>query len=480
MAFPRGFYWGGATAANQFEGGWNEGGKGDSVADHLTAGTVSSPREFHNRLRPGVNYPSHEAVDFYHHYKEDIALMAEMGFRMFRLSINWTRIFPHGDEEEPNREGIEFYRSVFEELKKYHIEPLVTISHYETPYGLMCDYDGWANRKTIDYYMNYVKVLFHEYRGLVKYWLTFNEINSLQMGVGDILAGGLRTKDGPLPGFGAAADQKLLQKRYQALHHQFLASAKAVILAHEQYPEYQIGCMVAGGCTYPYTCNPDDVLKAQKDMRMNWYCGDVQARGAYPYFAQSMWDEMGITINQEEGDAETLKAGVVDFYSLSYYMSTCASTDPKVLAAGGNLVFGAKNPYLKASDWGWQIDPKGMRYLLNELYARYQKPIMIVENGLGAVDELVDGQVHDPYRIDYLREHIQQLELAIKDGVDVIAYLPWGCIDLISISTGEMKKRYGFVYVDKNNDGSGTLNRYRKDSFYWFKKVIATNGEDLK
>ena len=320
MAFPRGFYWGGATAANQFEGGWNEGGKGDSVADHLTAGTVSSPREFHNRLRPGVNYPSHEAVDFYHHYKEDIALMAEMGFRMFRLSINWTRIFPHGDEEEPNREGIEFYRSVFEELKKYHIEPLVTISHYETPYGLMCDYDGWANRKTIDYYMNYVKVLFHEYRGLVKYWLTFNEINSLQMGVGDILAGGLRTKDGPLPGFGAAADQKLLQKRYQALHHQFLASAKAVILAHEQYPEYQIGCMVAGGCTYPYTCNPDDVLKAQKDMRMNWYCGDVQARGAYPYFAQSMWDEMGITINQEEGDAETLKAGVVDFYSLRQYV----------------------------------------------------------------------------------------------------------------------------------------------------------------
>ena len=300
------------------------------------------------------------------------------------------------------------------------------------------------------------------------------------MGVGDILAGGLRTKDGPLPGFRASADQKLLQKRYQALHHQFLASAKAVILAHEQYPEYQIGCMVAGGCTYPYTCNPDDVLKAQKDMRMNWYCGDVQVRGAYPYFAQSMWDEMGITINQEEGDAETLKAGVVDFYSLSYYMSTCASTDPKVLAAGGNLVFGAKNPYLKASDWGWQIDPKGMRYLLNELYARYQKPIMIVENGLGAVDELVDGQVHDPYRIDYLREHIQQLELAIKDGVDVIAYLPWGCIDLISISTGEMKKRYGFVYVDKNNDGSGTLNRYRKDSFYWFKKVIATNGEDLK
>lgn len=479
MIFNKDFFWGGSTAANQFEGGWNLGGKGESVTDHITAGNLKTPREFHHVLKQGANYPSHEAVDFYHRYKEDIALMAEMGFKMFRLSINWTRIYPNGDEEAPNKEGIEFYRNVFEECKKYNIEPLVTLSHYETPYGLMKDYDGWYNRKTIDFFLRYAKTCFQEFNGLVKYWLTFNEINSLQIGVGDIMAGGLYTNEGPLPGFGASKSPEAYTRSYQALHNQFVASAKTVIFAHENYPDYKIGCMVAGASDYPYTPNPDDVLLAQKEMRMNYYCGDVMMRGAYPYYAKRMLDELGVKLTIEDGDLEILKKGTVDFYSLSYYMSACVTVDENAIKTAGNLITGVKNPYLKASDWGWQIDPKGMRYLLNELYARYQKPIMIVENGLGAVDEIVDGQIHDSYRIDYLREHIVQMAEAVKDGVDLMGYLPWGCIDLVSISTGEMKKRYGFIYVDKNNDGTGTLDRMKKDSFYWYKKVIESNGENL-
>ena len=480
MSFPKGFLWGGATAANQFEGGWREDGKGDSVCDHMTGGTATTPRYFTNTIKEDTYYPSHEAVDFFHRYKEDIALMAEMGFGVFRLSINWTRIFPRGDEETPNQRGLDFYRSVFEECKKYGIEPLVTISHYELPYHLMDEYSGWTNRKCIDFFLHYCKVLFEEYKDLVKYWLTFNEINCLIMGVGDILSAGIKCEGGPAQVLGLPSTREQLANRFQALHHQFIASAKAVKLGHEINPEFQIGCMVAGGAIYPYTCNPDDILKAQQDMRMNYFCGDVQVRGEYPHFSNRMFEEMGISITMEEGDADILKEGTVDFYSFSYYMSTCSTVDSEALKAAGNVVMGVNNPYLKSSDWGWQIDPKGLRYLLNELYGRYQIPMMVVENGLGAVDKVEeDGSIHDHYRIDYLREHIKQMEEAIGDGVDLIAFTPWGCIDLVSVSTGEMKKRYGFVYVDKDNDGNGTLDRIRKDSFYWYKEVIATNGETL-
>jgi 6-phospho-beta-glucosidase len=480
MSFPKGFLWGGATAANQFEGGWNEDGKGDSVCDHMTGGTAKTPRYFTNTINEDKYYPSHEAVDFFHRYKEDIALMAEMGFGVYRLSINWTRIFPKGDEETPNQKGLDFYRSVFEECKKYGIEPLVTISHYELPYHLMDQYNGWTNRKCIDFFLHYCKVLFVEYKDLVKYWLTFNEINCLIMGVGDILSAGIQCDDSPAQVLGLPSTKEQLTNRYQALHHQFLASAKAVKLGHEINPEFQIGCMVAGGAVYPYTCNPDDVLKAQQDMRMNYLCGDVQVRGEYPHFTKRMFEELGISITMEEGDLAILKDGKVDFYSFSYYMSTCSTVDSEALKASGNIIMGVNNPYLKSSEWGWQIDPKGLRYLLNELYGRYQIPMMVVENGLGAVDKVeADGCIHDHYRIDYLREHIKQMEEAIKDGVDLIAFTPWGCIDLVSVSTGEMKKRYGFVYVDKDNDGNGTLDRMRKDSFYWYKEVIASNGETL-
>lgn len=481
MSFPKNFYWGGATAANQFEGGWREGGKGDSVCDHMTAGSLNSPRRFTNKIQETLYYPSHNGVDFYHHYKEDIALFAEMGFKMFRLSVNWTRIFPNGDDLEPNQDGIAFYKKVLLELRKNHIEPLVTISHYEIPYHLSQKYNGWLDRKCIDFYLKFCEVLFTEFKGIVKYWLTFNEINSLEFGIGDILSGGFRCEDGNAQVLGIKPTREDNQKRYQGLHHQFLASAKAVVLGHEIDPENKIGCMVAGGCYYPYTCNPDDVLKAQRDMRMNYYCGDIQVRGEYPYYAKRMFKEMDIEITMEENDAEILKKGKVDFYSFSYYMSTCSTVDEEVMRTKGNLVTGVTNPYLKSSDWGWQIDPKGLRFLLNDLYARYQIPIMIVENGLGANDVLEkDGTIHDSYRQEYLKEHIIQIREAIEDGVDVIAYTPWGCIDLISASTGEMKKRYGFIYVDLDNEGKGTFKRYKKDSFNWYKKVIASNGEDLE
>lgn len=480
MSFPNDFFWGGAVAANQCEGAWNEDGKGESVCDHMTAGRVNAPRCFHNELKEDAYYPSHKAIDFYHRYKEDIALFAEMGFNMFRLSINWTRIFPSGDEEKPNEKGLMFYRKVFEECRKYHIEPLVTISHYELPFQLMKKYGGWTDRRCIDFYVRFCEVLFTEYKDLVKYWLTFNEINSLTAGVGDILSGGFPREDGSAQVFGLPATKEQVNMRYQALHHQFVASARAVVLGHKINPDYKIGCMIAGGCSYPLTCNPDDVLLAQNKMRMNYFCGDVQVRGEYPYFAKRLFAENGISIEIKEGDLETIKSGTVDFYSFSYYMSSCITADENAKKQAGNVIVGVKNPYLQVSDWGWQIDPRGLRYLLNELYGRYQIPMMVVENGLGAVDVLEDDyRIHDSYRIDYLREHVKQMEEAIKDGVDLMGYLPWGCIDLISISTGEMKKRYGFIYVDLDNEGNGSYNRYKKDSFAWYKKVIASNGKDL-
>ena len=476
--FRKDFLWGGATAANQFEGAWNLDGKGDSVSDHCTNGTVDRPKEVTVKLEDDKFYPSREAIDFYHHYKEDIALFAEMGFKCFRFSIAWTRIFPTGMEKEPNEAGLKFYENVVDECRKYNIEPLITISHYELPYALVEKYNGWESRELIDLYFNYAKTLFDRFKGKVKYWLTFNEINSGTMPMGAVLSlGTIKGYSGPIT---KVPDEP--QARYQGLHHQFVASAKAVKYAHDNYPEYKIGDMNLFGAMYPYTCNPDDILEWQKENRMlNWFCSDIQVRGAYPSYSERFFEEKGITIRKEAGDDEILREGTVDFYTFSYYMSNCVSTDPKVKeTAGGNLLGGVKNPYLKASDWGWQIDPKGLRYSLNEIYGRYQIPLMVVENGLGAKDTLeADGSIHDDYRIDYLRQHIAEMREAVKDGVDLMGYTPWGCIDLVSASTGEMAKRYGFIYVEKYDDGTGSLDRRKKDSFNWYKKVISTNGEDL-
>ena len=482
--FPEGFLWGGATAANQCEGAWRTDGKGESIEDHLTGGAVDRPRTYTRQILPDTYYPSHESVDFYHHYKEDIRLFGEMGMKIFRTSINWSRIFPVGDEDEPNQAGVEFYRSLFEECKKWGIEPLVTISHYEIPWGLCEKYNGWADRRLVDFYLNLCRVIFTEYKGLVKYWLTFNEINMLQNGgLGSLIAGGILPKEDTLPmGLAPTEDRDELTTIYTALHHQFIASAKAVKLAHEIDEDYMVGCMIGGGPSlYPYTCSPQDVLGTQKKLQIGtWLCSDVQCRGAYPGYALRYFADMGIDVPMADGDDAILADGCVDMYTYSYYMTNCFSADPSVSQDGGNMVMGVPNPYLKKSDWGWAIDPDGLRWSLNEVWDRYQLPIMVVENGFGAIDERgEDGKFHDSYRIDYFRAHIQAMNEAIGDGVNLIAYTTWGCIDIVSAGTGEMKKRYGYIYVDKDNDGNGDLHREPKDSYFWYKRVIASNGDDL-
>ncbi len=477
MPFQKDFLWGGAVAANQCEGAWDADGKGISCADICTVGSATQSKRITPVLEEGTLYPSHEAIDFYHRYREDIALFAEMGFRVFRFSINWTRIYPTGEEETPNEKGLAFYDAVIEECRKHHIEPLITISHYEVPLALTQKYNGWASREMIDIFLKYCQTIFERYRGKVKYWLTFNEINGATGGFGGFLSQGILnegTKD-----FMHQVD--IPQLRFQGLHHQFVASAKAVQLAHSIDPAYRVGCMQIFSTSYPLTCDPKDVIACQQRNHIkNWFCGDVQVRGAYPNYIWRYFKENGIEIEMHPEDAETLRAGCVDFYTFSYYMSSCETADAEKKKAQGNLIGGVANPYLKASDWGWQIDPEGLRYALNEIYDRYQIPLMVVENGLGARDSVAaDGTIADDYRIDYLRRHIEQMREAVEDGVDLIGYTPWGCIDLVSASTGEMAKRYGFIYVEKYDDGTGDLSRRKKKSFDWYKKVIASNGEDL-
>lgn len=478
MSLPENFLWGGAVAANQCEGAWNVDGKGNSIPDHCTNGSHKVSKRITVKIDENKYlYPSHEAIDFYHHYKEDIALFAEMGFKTFRFSISWTRLFPTGLEEKPNEKGLKFYDDVIDECLKYHIEPLITLSHYDMPYRLVELYNGWYSRKLIDLFMKVVRVVFDRYQGKVKYWLTFNEINAGTMKLGSPLSlGTIKGYDGL---FTDVPDNPGV--RFQALHHQLVASAMAVKLAHDKYPDYKVGNMITFLTSYPLTCNPDDMLLTQHHMQIvNWLCGDVQVRGYYPAFSRRYFKENGISIKMEPGDDEILKEGTVDFFTFSYYMSNCVTAQTNAAKVEGNIMGGAKNPYLKATDWGWQIDPKGLRWTLNEIYDRYQIPVMIVENGMGAYDKLEeDGTVHDPYRIDYIRQHIEQMKEAVEDGVELMGYTPWGCIDLVSATTGEMAKRYGFIYVNKYDDGTGDLSRIRKDSFYWYKCVIASNGEDL-
>ena len=464
--FPEHFLWGGAVAANQCEGAYLEDGKGLSIQDVAPKGIVGAITK-----EPTSDNMKLIGIDFYHRYKEDIKLFAEMGFKVFRTSIAWSRIFPLGDEETPNEKGLQFYDDLFDECLKYGIEPLVTISHYETPLHLAKTYDGWRNRKLIGFYERYVRTIFARYKGKVKYWLTFNEINSVLHE--PFLSGGIITPK----------DKLTKQDLYQAIHHELVASALATKIAHEMMPEAKVGCMVLGMPVYPMTPNPDDMIKALQKDRQNLLFSDVHVRGAYPSYFKRILKEENITIQMEKDDEEILK-NTVDFISFSYYMSMCESTDPTKQGGKGNLLGGVKNPYLSESEWGWQIDPQGLRYILNTFYDRYQKPLFIVENGLGAVDTLVEDEngnktVNDDYRIDYLKEHLIQVGEAIQDGVEVMGYTTWGCIDLVSASTAELKKRYGFIYVDRHDDGTGTLDRYKKKSFYWYKKVIETNGMSL-
>ena len=475
--FPQDFLWGAASAANQCEGAWNVEGKGVSISDVMTSGTHKSPR----RITPTIDeskyfYPSHEAVDFYHRYKEDIALCAEMGFKIFRMSINWTRIFPQGNETVPNEAGLAFYDKVFAELKKYNIEPLVTIYHNENPFYLTGLCNGWQDRRCIDYYMNFCQVLFERYKDVVKYWIPFNEINCLTTKLGNWNHAGILH-----PGTEFFTDQvDEPSARFAALHHQFVASARAVKLGRSINPNFRFGTMICHITVYPLTCDPEDILLTQQeDMLRNCFSGDVQVKGIYPYYIRRYFERNGISFEITQQDLQDIKEGTVDFYSFSYYMSNCITGQKNAAQVSGNVMGGAKNPYLKATEWDWQIDPKGLRYTLNRVYDRYQVPIMVTENGLGARDVVEDGKIHDDYRIDYLRQHIEQMRLAIDDGVDLIGYTPWSTMDLVSVSTGEMAKRYGFIYVDRDDAGNGTQNRLKKDSFYWYQKVISSNGENL-
>lgn len=488
MGFRKDFLWGGATAATQHEGGYNLGGRGFNTFDVITGGGYEVPRKVTYKNEDGtvgealldstmtgfvpentkgtilkdVFYPSHDATDFYHHYKEDIQLMAKMGFKCFRMSISWSRICPKG-MYEVNEEGLKFYDDVFDELLKYGIEPIVTLNHFEMPLYLADHYDGWLSRELIDFFVFYAKTVFQRYKDKVSHWMTFNEINVLsgwcQIGVHN---------NNP-------------QNIYQAHHHIFVASALAVIEGHKINSDNKIGMMISYTPSYPMTCKPEDVLEAIQFNRQKTFYMDVQVKGYYPEYQLKQFEKENIHILMEKDDLDIISQGTVDYIGFSYYMSTVSSTDPNAERTQGNQFIACKNPYLKTSDWGWTVDPLGLRIVLNQIYDQYHIPMFIVENGLGAPDQKDEnGAINDDYRITYLRNHIQAMKEAVElDGVDLMGYTPWGCIDIVSAGTGEMKKRYGFVYVERYDDGTGDFSRRKKKSFDWYKQVIQSNGEEL-
>lgn len=468
------FLWGGATAANQVEGGYLEGGKGLTSVDLIPHGAdrpaIMQGLMHYGEVAEGAYYPSHEAIDFYGNYKEDIALFAEMGYKAYRFSMAWSRVFPTGFEEEPNEAGLKFYEDVIDELLKHNIEPIVTINHFDVPKTLIDELGSWKSREMIDLYVKYATALFNRFNGKVKYWISFNEINMLFHL--PFMGAGIYFEEG----------ENKTEIEYQAAHHELVASAKATAVLKELDPDAQMGCMVAAGDYYAYSADPKDARKAQQDNQENFFFIDVQSRGEYPRWVTNMLDREGIDIGITEEDKQVLKDNTVDYISFSYYSTRVSKAE---LEEGeemtGNAFVGVKNPYLEQSEWGWAIDPIGFRTTMNSLWDRYQKPLFVVENGLGTSDKLEDdGTVHDDYRISYLRDHIEQLKLAVEeDGIPVLGYTSWGCIDLVSASTGEMSKRYGYIYVDRDDQGNGSLKRYKKDSFHWYQKVIETNGENL-
>ena|SRR5690625_158126 len=487
MSLPKDFLWGGATAANQYEGGYDQGGRGLATSDIITGGSLNESRKisvknkegnieyfssfepipegYKGYIVPEEYYPSHNATDFYNHWEEDIKLFAEQGYKAYRMSISWSRIFPHGVADEVNEEGLEFYDQVFDELLKYNIEPVVTLSHFDLPLYLADEKGGWKNRETIDHFVNFSKTVFDRYKDKVKYWMTFNEINFLH-GFNTL---GIRSEES--------------KDRFQALHHVFLASALSVIEGHKINPDFMIGAMLASAGTYPETSNPEDKMKEIEFNRMfKYFYTDVQCRGYYPRYALKEFERQGFTIDMDENDLDILKEGTVDYIGFSYYNSMVMSTRGDAIEVGGNQFNAVKNPYLEETEWNWPVDPIGFRIVLNELYDRYQLPLFVVENGLGAIDEVnEDGEIIDDYRIEFLANHIEQMMKAIElDGVDVLGYTSWGCIDIISAGTGEMRKRYGYIHVDLDDEGKGTFKRTKKKSFYWYKKVIESNGKDLR
>lgn len=489
MSFSEDFLWGGDISAAQIEGAWDQGGKSPTEPDYYLGSTKDAMRFAYYRtadgeigkvlqysgqlpegaqyiIKEGEFYPNHVASDFYYHYKEDIKLLGEMGFKALNLTISWARILPAGIKGGPNQEGIDYYTSVFKELKKYNIKPIVTMYKYDMPAFYVTDLGGWSNRQLIDEYVEFNRICMEAFQDFVEYWVTFNEINILKLFL-DI---------------NSNVTQEDRQRVFEETHNQFIAAAKVVKLGHELNAKFKIGGMVAGVTVYPLTSDPKDNLAAQKSLQDNFFFfGDIFVRGYYPSFAKRVFDQYQVFLDVSEEDAQILKEGKSDFLATSYYATNCITTHPELIdEVHGNLTFGVKNPYLSITEWGWQIDPEGLKYNLHAIYDRYQVPILIVENGIGAIDQLEsDYSIHDDYRIAYHKQHIEKMAEAVAEGVDLIGYTTWSCIDLVSFSTGEFRKRYGMIYVDMNDDGTGTQKRYKKDSFYWYKKVIATNGREL-
>lgn len=475
MKLQENFLWGGSIAAHQCEGAWNIDGKGLGLMDVATSGDVDHDRIIHDEKQSGFTYPSETGIDFYHRYKEDIRLFSEMGFQTLRISIDWARIYPNGDDETPNEKGIQFYQKVVDTLLEYHIEPIITLYHFEMPLAIVKKYGSWTNKKTIELYLTYCKTMMEALKGKVKYWVTFNEMNHIdsQMKLSDFFSY-----------FITGLQYSRLEDPAQTLaicaYNMTVASVKAVKLGHDIDENNQMGCVFGLTPYYPYSCHPKDVMKSFTDMNRDLYQIDAMCYGKFPAYKMKEYERLGIALDISEEDKKAFQQGKLDFLGINYYASEVSIAEVK---EGMEQAFfgGVKNPYLQDSEWGWAIDPVGLRYILNYVDRKYQLPIMITENGFGAIDEVgEDGKVHDTYRIDYLQEHLSELKKAVlEDGVNCVGYLMWGPIDLVSATTGEMKKRYGFIYVDKQNDGSGTYDRMPKDSFYWYKELIASNGEDL-
>lgn len=462
--FPKDFMWGGAIAANQAEGAYMEDGKGLDIS----SGFPNGIKHDHDKvIDPNKFYPTHEAIDFYHRYKEDLALMEEMNFNVFRTSINWSRIFPNGDDSEPNEAGLKFYDDLFDEMIKRGMQPLITLSHYETPVHLVEKYGSWRNRKLINFFLNYCETVFERYKEKVKLWLTFNEINNMRRMPGG--AGGIFFEEG----------ENKQQVIYQASHNMFVANSLAIEKFRKIIPDGKIGCMLSLSNVYPHTCKPEDVFETMELRRRSLMFGDVMIRGEYPSYTARIWEDEGVEVKMQPGDEELIKRYTCDFLAFSYYRtSTHEYGQPFYGDTGGDQ--GTPNPYIGTTPWGWQIDPLGLRYTLNELYDRYQIPLFVVENGLGQIDEIdEDGQINDSYRIEYVRDHVKAIKEALKDGVDIMGYTYWGPIDIISAGTGEMKKRYGFIYVDRDNEGNGTMERRKKASFDWYANLIKNNGNNI-
>ncbi len=483
MKFPEDLLWGSASADFQYEGGFGEGGRGNVTGDYVTNGSHTVPRMMTYIMPDGTTgasamrtsipegakayldetkyYPSHQATDFYHHYKEDIQLLSDMGLNCLRFSICWGRIFPTGEEETPNEEGLAFYEDIIDTCLENNMEPLITICHDEVPVYLSDEYDGWSSRHTIDCYLKLCKALFERFSSKVKYWITFNEIN--------VLSG--------FSHLGVHSCEP--QATFQAVHHMFIANSLAIKMAKEYREDCMVAVMYALSPVYSLTCKPEDVFAQLDVRRRTLFYIDVMARGYYPNYADKMFKELGVEIKMEPGDEDIIKANTIDYIAFSCYRSTTASAKTKLDLTG--LSFDT-NPYLEQTAWGWPIDPQSIRFVCNEIYDRYQKPLFIVENGMGEVDVPDENlYVNDAYRIDYLNDHFKEIQKAVEiDKIPVLGYTMWGGVDLVSLSTGEMKKRYGWIYVDMDDLGNGTLKRVPKASYYWMKEFMETKGQNLK